>query len=338
MREKAIAHENQTLKDHLEGVAGLCRKNADKIGCANYGELLGLLHDIGKYSQIFQDYIKSAVGLLDPDNDIEYVDTKELKGKIDHSTAGAQFLGNRFSSGNPTERILTQILSLCLVSHHSGIIDCLTTNSEGTVDNFSRRIVKTYEKTHFDEIQNKVEVLERLNFIISEKSFTKPIESILKVVFAMSPEKNPLSIVFQFQVGLFVRFLFSALIDADRQNTADSEKTGIKDNRQNGLYLGWQDLIERLERRLVQFGLPQTPVDNLRVEIAQHCLDAAGGGKGIYSLTVPTGGGKTLASLRFALHHAKIHDLDRIIYIIPFNSIIDQNADVVSRLLKITHH
>ncbi len=83
-----IAHENQLLKDHLEGVSRLCRKNAEKIGCGNYGEVLGLLHDLGKYSKEFQDYIKSAVGILDPDVDEDFVDAKGLKGKIDHSSLG----------------------------------------------------------------------------------------------------------------------------------------------------------------------------------------------------------------------------------------------------------
>ena len=131
-----IAHEDQTLKDHLEGVAALCRKNAAKIGCSEYGELLGLLHDLGKYSGAFQAYIKSALELLNPDTDEEFVDAKGLNGKIDHSTAGAQFLWQRISSGKPAEKILAQILSLCLVSHHSGIIDCLTTASHGTSDTF----------------------------------------------------------------------------------------------------------------------------------------------------------------------------------------------------------
>ncbi|PKO57596.1 MAG: CRISPR-associated helicase/endonuclease Cas3, partial [Betaproteobacteria bacterium HGW-Betaproteobacteria-18] len=79
---------------------------------------------------------------------------------------------------------------------------------------------------------------------------------------------------------------------------------------------------------------PRYPVDHLRADISRHCLDAAPRECGIYTLTVPTGGGKTLASLRFALHHARAHDLDRVIYVIPYTSIIDQNADVVRQILE----
>jgi len=165
-----IAHENQPLRDHLQGVAKLSRKNAEKIGCSDYGELLGLLHDLGKYSKSFQDYIRSAIGMLDPDTDEEFVEAVELKGRIDHSTAGAQLIWTRFSSGTPAERLLAQILSLCLVSHHSGIIDCLTTDSRGTYDVFTKRITKNDEKTHFKEVMLKAreEIATRLDLLVSK--------------------------------------------------------------------------------------------------------------------------------------------------------------------------
>ena len=76
------------------------------------------------------------------------------------------------------------------------------------------------------------------------------------------------------------------------------------------------------------------PIDHLRRDISSHCREGASRGNGIYTLTVPTGGGKTLASLRFALHHAKMHGMDRVIYLIPFTSIIDQNAEVVRGILE----
>ena len=329
-----IAHEKQTLKDHLEGVAYLCRKNAEKIGCADYGEILGLLHDLGKYSQNFQNYIKSAVGFIDPDNEEEFVDTKGLKGKIDHSTAGAQFLWKTFFSGSASERYLAQVLSLSLVSHHSGLIDCLTTDSQGTYDVFTRRLNKKDEKTHFSEISSKMEITERLNKLINETDLCKPLEKILIRIYESCPEKNQQSTIFQFQVGLVVRFLFSCLIDADRQNTADSEKPHKCRNRQNGMYLPWSVLIERLETHLSKFGTPQTKVDLIRENVSKECLNAAQREKGVFTLTVPTGGGKTLASLRFALHHVEKYNLERIIYIIPFTSIIDQNAEAVRMILE----
>jgi len=330
-----IAHKHQPLRAHLTGVAELSRRNAAKIDCADYGEILGLLHDLGKYSSVFQAYIKSATGLLDPDTDEEFVDSDRLRGKIDHSTAGAQIFFEKFSSGTPLEKILAQILTLCLVSHHSGLIDCLTSGSQGTTDVFSKRIGKADEKTHFSEIRSKAEVLNRINQIMVGDGLARSLESSLKKIIEKLPEKNQLSTVFQFHMGLLVRFFFSCLIDADRQDTADSEKPIIAHGRQKGVYLPWDELIGRLECKLDKFGSPKSSIDRIRADIAKHCLDAAQRSKGIFSLTVPTGGGKTLASLRFALAHAKEHKLDRIIYVIPFTSIIEQNANVVRETLEV---
>lgn len=111
--------KQQSLSEHLLGVAELSRKFASKIGLGDLGEILGLLHDIGKYSKTFQDYIKSAEGLLNPDED-DYIDAKGMRGRIDHSTAGAQIVWEKLSAGTPMQRKLSQILSLCLVSHNSG--------------------------------------------------------------------------------------------------------------------------------------------------------------------------------------------------------------------------
>jgi CRISPR-associated endonuclease/helicase Cas3 len=82
----------QSLEAHLHGVADLSQQYAQKIGQGYCGELLGILHDIGKYSDEFQNYLKSSVGLLNQDEDEEFVDVSGMKGKVDHSTAGAQLV------------------------------------------------------------------------------------------------------------------------------------------------------------------------------------------------------------------------------------------------------
>ncbi len=155
-------------------------------------------------------------------------------------------------------------------------------------------------------------------------------ESIRKVARGEKSET-----IIRFKVGLLVRFLFSCLIDADRIDTADFEKPAAARHRLNGRYTDWPLLIERLEKHLQGFTI-RNPIDEIRRSISDHCLDGAIRGKGIYTLTVPTGGGKTLASLRFALHHVERHKMDRVIYVIPFTSIIDQNAKVVRDILEPT--
>ena len=76
----------QSLESHLYGVGQLSARMAEKFGLSTQGELLGLLHDLGKYSTAFQSYIQSATGLLNQDEDEEFVDAAGLKGKIDHGS------------------------------------------------------------------------------------------------------------------------------------------------------------------------------------------------------------------------------------------------------------
>lgn len=146
----------QPLRDHLTGVSRLARCHADKIGLAHQGELIGLLHDLGKYSEEFQNYLKSAVGLLNPDEDEEFVDAQGLKGKVDHSSAGAQFVWRELSDQGQLGSIVGQILALCIASHHSGLIDCLTSEPNRPVeDAFTRRMNKLDERTHLGEALGK---------------------------------------------------------------------------------------------------------------------------------------------------------------------------------------
>ncbi|WP_136079709.1 CRISPR-associated helicase Cas3' [Pontiella desulfatans] len=330
-----LAHQNQSLQDHLRQVAELSGRNAEKIGLTDLGTLLGLLHDTGKYSSDFQVYIRSAIGLLNQDVDEEYVDAGQLRGTIDHSTAGAQILWNRCALDN-SHQLFAQILALCLVSHHSGLIDCLSSGDDGIKDSFTGRINKPDNKTHRTEVMDRSEVRAEVSKFLEKEGLLQSFQQTVKKIYAHIPEKRQDSTVFHFQLGLLVRFLFSCLIDADRQDTADSEKVHAAQFRQNGSYVGWNVLIERLEQHLKRFGIPDVgSVNWIRSNVSRHCLESAGRDTGLFSLTVPTGGGKTLASLRFALHHAQEHEMDRIIYVIPFTSIIDQNACEVRKILEV---
>jgi CRISPR-associated endonuclease/helicase Cas3 len=331
--------KEQSLETHLLEVSIIAKSLAAKIGLQDQGELIGLLHDLGKYSKEFQDYLKSAVGLIDQDED-DYVDAKSKKGKVDHSTAGAQLIWQELSKQGQIGQLVGQILSLCIASHHSGLIDCLSsdTNSLGE-DIFGRRMNKDDERTHLQEAQAKAEasILSRKEALVIKPAMLSAMQAALAKIGRFAPikdgKRDDESPVAQQQIGLLVRFLFSCLIDADRVDSADFESPKAAKFRAHGRYTEWDVLCERLEKHLSELK-PAKAIDYLRCDISNHCHNAASRDKGIYTLTVPTGGGKTLASLRFALHHAKIHKMDRVIYIIPFTSIIDQNAEVVRNILE----
>ena len=203
-------------------------------------------------------------------------------------------------------KILCQILSLCLVSHHSGLIDCLKTDNHGTLDSYSKRLSKDDKKTHRDECIKNADksIIDKIDGILADKSLTKPFEKTCRDIVYNTPGQKPQSTIAQFKLGLLARFLFSALIDADRQDTADTEKPKNARHRLQGKYQSWDKMIERLENKYKTF-IAKNRVDEIRKEISAHCLHTAKRPPGLFALTVPTAGGKTLASLRFALHHAK---------------------------------
>ncbi|GAB6081335.1 hypothetical protein JCM30471_02490 [Desulfuromonas carbonis] len=321
-----FAHNGQSVESHLEAVAGICRLLAQKIGVPESGELLGLLHDLGKYSGEFQAYIKSATGMLNPDIDEDFVDSKEQKGKIDHSTAGAQWIWQYCRNYGDRGKLVGQIFATCLASHHGGLVDCLNPEGENV---FLSRMKKTDDKTNLGECLKNADsqILQRLNGLASPDL----LHACLKQVSALLSNSES-KLVGWFKVGLWTRLLFSCLIDADRIDSADHEKPENKSVRRSKP-VEWQAAIQRMEEKLAAIPIKHD-IDHLRRHISDRCRGRAEGDQGIYSLTVPTGGGKTFAGMRFALHHAQQHKLDRIICIIPYTSIIEQNAEEIRKLVE----
>lgn len=330
----------QSLESHLRNVSTLTERLAAKFGLGSHGALVGLLHDLGKYSAAFQAYIQSATGLLNQDEDEEFVDAAGLRGKIDHSTSGAQWIWLELAKQGDVGRVVGQVLALCVASHHSGLIDCLAlSDGKPAEDLFTKRINKATAKTYLAEVLGKADsaLIDAARALVVRPEMTVALRGWIGKILAQVPGDTPQqkaeSPIFQQQLGLLVRSLFSCLIDADRMDTADFEHPGSARRRQHGKYAAWDMLIQRLESHLSAF-TPRHPIDAIRQGISDYCLQGAARQKGIYTLTVPTGGGKTLASLRFALHHARQQGMDRIVYVIPFTSIIDQNAQVVREILE----
>lgn len=334
----------QLLLTHLTEASELAEGFAAKVGLPEIGKIMGLLHDFGKASDVFQGYIRSKQGIISPDED-GYIDAQ--RGEIDHSTAGAQLIYEKLVNRGEAGKILAQFLSIAIASHHSGLIDCLTPSGN---NKFEDRIKKKDEKTHLEEARRKLpEIEKQLDEIlaqpIEEQFYKKIFDEMIEP--SVGNQKRDSTSTLPFKHGLLARFLLSCLLEADRLNTARFENPRDDKNRNDGEYISWDILTERIESKFAEFAKETAQmqagrtldVNQLRAQVAQACLDSAEKPKGIYQLTVPTGGGKTLASLRFALHHARKHThnnekIERIFYIVPYITIIEQNADKVREILE----
>lgn len=214
--------------------------------------------------------------------------------RTDHSTAGAQYAVTR-------QKVLGHLLAYALAGHHSGLLDAVAGSSQ------EKRLHKQVE-----EWQHGLDELPEL-------PFPRALPPCLSTVSMAERD---------FTFAFFVRMLFSCLTDADFLDTE-----AFMNPEQAVARPVWPDDIlarmeEALERHIANFGPPTTNVDRCRAEIHAACLGRAAETPGLFSFTVPTGGGKTLSSLAFALRHARLHGLRRVVYVIPFTSIIEQNAQV----------
>ena len=284
-----FAHSNeldrsrwQGLKDHLVNTGNLALNFGSDTEISQFAYIAALLHDIGKYSQVFQ---------------------KKLDGahlKVDHSTAGAQEVITLFKD-NPKQQAIATILAYCIVGHHGGMPDygsVIDLEMEGTLQARLKKKLEDYSE-YTQEIDPS-------KFVFPDYIPIKPIQN------------HSL-----FSIAFFTRMVYSILVDADFLDTETFMNNGLKPR---GGYLGVEELCKTLNQYLEKFNHPDSPINVKRTETLKTCLAKAAATPGLFTLTVPTGGGKTLTSLAFALNHASMHGLKRIIYVIPYTSIIEQNA------------
>jgi len=188
---------------------------------------------------------------------------------------------------------------------------------------------KADEDTHLKEcIKNASEhYLTKIEKLVNKQLISNVLQELEQVI---KNEKHEL--IRYFNLGFWTKMLFSCLIDADRINSADFELPDNVYYRKNKS-IDWLIPVNRLEQAIKKFKC-EKDIDKLRRDISSTCKHRAKEIQGIYTLTVPTGGGKTYTSLRYALNHAAHHKLDRIIYIIPFTSIIEQNAQALREVIE----
>lgn len=298
--EELIAHvrknedgtwaEPHGLLEHLDNTAKRAETNASKFQSGEWGKAAGLAHDAGKGREEWQRYLKIKSG-YDEEAHLE-----GKAGKVPHAIFGAKLGEELFG------KEIGRLLAYCIAGHHAGLPDWSSAEGAGQ------------SSLQFQEMQ--------------VKSFADIDKSIIDIIGSAQPAVPPWKFSQGLDLSLWIKMLYSSLVDADFLDTESYMNQGKAYNR--GAYCSLQELLVRYNEYIKKLdeSSEDTRVNAIRREIRTKCVQMASEDQGIFSLSVPTGGGKTLSSLAFGLEHAIKHKLDRIIYVIPYTSIIEQNADV----------
>lgn len=284
----------QTLQSHASNVGNLAAAFAQNFGADEIARYTGQLHDLGKYSLPFQ---------------------KRLKGEaksVDHATAGAKIAVERWGNA------IGKLMAFCIAGHHAGL-------ANGCREGDNRSTLKQRLALQFGTDIPTLDNLWQQEIKLPQNLSAPPLKADTHHPF--------------FSYAFFTRMLYSCLVDADYLDTEAfylklenkaSERGGYPDL--NSLQHNFNQFINAFRQRIAQAPAQteaekrNAALNRLRSEILDHAIEQAAQPQGLFTLTVPTGGGKTFTSMAFALEHAKRHGMRRVIYVIPFTSIIEQNA------------
>lgn len=302
----------QSVREHLSGTMELAEKNCPLKILKNIVICEALLHDAGKLSKEFFEYM----------DDIRINGETARKRIIDHTSAGGRILVKLIG-----KNVTSEFIGTAVYSHH-GLQDCINMESGNTL--FEKRQEKEIE---FETIQQRY-------FKIIDKTILKKylaaahddLQNILQQIdnfVYCTTGRNCGNRDFYF--GMFERLALSVLIDSDWTDTAcfcqgETHPERISEERTQEI---WKDSIVHFEDYMEHLTASggKSPLNVYRNEISDLCFKAAAEANKLYRLTVPTGAGKTFSSLRFALYHAEKYHKRHVIYVAPYNSILEQNAE-----------
>jgi CRISPR-associated endonuclease/helicase Cas3 len=292
------------LLEHLRGTSEFAEEFAAAFDSRAWGKIVGLAHDAGKARDEWQEYLIMAA---------ESEENRHLENslhKVPHAAYGAVLVEKLF--GN-----FGRLLSYPIAGHHAGLPDWDNAEASG----------KSSLKSQMRQYENTCEIPSEISDMISNTRGLIP---------PCKFDNNSLD------MSLWIRMLFSCLVDAD---FLDTERYMAPDRfAERSGYLKITELLEKYYEHIKELdeNAPDININQIRRDIRTKCVLAANKSQGIFSLSVPTGGGKTLSSLAFALEHAKKHSLKRIIYVIPYTSIIEQTSDVFQNVFGgeqvVEHH
>lgn len=286
--------------DHLKLVAQFARQRAEKFGAAELGALAGYLHDFGKVDPKFQARL---AGSTQP---------------FDHAGPGAALAQAVYR-----HPLVRAVASLTIAGHHTGLMDT-TRDGEGGANAI----------TPLDErLRECAPRLPDQQEIWKAEGFSYPSPPATPVLVPREKGARAAGAL-AFTIAFFTRMVFSALVDADfiaTESFYEEKERGFPD-------VGLAVLKARLDASLAARGerawrSQPCAVNDARADVLAACRSASKGSQGVYTLAAPTGAGKTLASLAFALEHAVRHGLDRVIVVIPYTSVVEQTAQAYREAL-----
>ncbi len=304
----------QTVFQHNDNVAQLAAETGAAYGLKHLACIAGRHHDAGKNTVEFNDYIHAAAE-----------GKKVVRGSVVHAVQGAMLV-NTLVADNKEEVLLTdELIRNAILSHH-GLRDCISLAGTLVYQAAQERVLPS-----FDDIKPLIEAHYGLDALKQEfAAAVEEIAAIRKQMLAYQQQYTAKRGNIRFLLALYVRLLTAILIDADRTDTAC-----FMDNlplptppSQDQIINQWSAFTQHFEQKLQAYikNKPPSSLDNHRIEISEACKHFDGGDAGVFRLVVPCGAGKTLASLRYALHTAKRYGKKHIFYISPYRSILEQNA------------
>jgi CRISPR-associated endonuclease/helicase Cas3 len=245
--------------------------------------------ELSRIAGFFHDF-----GKISPDFQKYLSNDNAKRGSIKHSVFGAKRAYNETFSYPP----VAEILSNAIAAHHGGLYDSIAPHGDTPLLDKLSDITDFPTSADCPFIDIKALENELATILMAASEYDKP-----------------------FWISMLTKFIYSCLVDADRLDAYLSD-SGQQYSPENP---DWDKMLSQLARRLSKFD-SRSEMGALRRRVSDDCAVAGLREPGIYKLEVPTGGGKTLSSLRFALEHARLYGLDRIIYIIPYLSILSQTA------------
>lgn len=319
-RNRKSDNEYQLLENHLLETASICEHYGKDFGMEQLLYLAGLIHDFGKYTNGWQEYLQQNIA------------GNKLENK-DHATVGGQFIEQKISL---EKRLVKQIIQAIVMYHHGqGLPDFL--NLKGETD-FKKRLEKIDTKQDLSEIETNLseKVKNEIQKCLESNVIKNDALDFRKKCFVgcenISSNENKIKKL-SFNMGLHLRNLSSCLIDADRTNSASFDNDENLNLKKYEEIPDWETLLQKLESKLATFE-NSGKLGEIRKNLSDSCLEFGGKEKGIYSCSAMTGAGKTLASVRFALKQAMTYKMKKIFIIAPYTSILDQNAQVIRDILE----